>query len=597
MPEPRRIVVLVVRHDTSTPAPNLADVRRLMLTGPHSVARYWRDNAENWFSFDAFDFFGPYDVMLPPPPASRREVRDRARAAAVAAGVNLDGYDSTVVIASPGAAGGKGYDVGATGIGPDNAAVLPSSGDFTYYCHEVGHVLGFNHSYGIPTTGGDWSDDGIDQLHPVYGDPYDIMSSAAFGGAQPTFQLPESDAIPGFAASRNAGPMLARAQLHFYRPAAMEATGKVRHVYENGNDEVVTLYPAGSGAAGAELIAYHPAGEDDRARGRVYVEYRHRFDFNAGSRWDEGLAAAGKARDRSGVIVHVVRDVPEGDQTAVWYAGRVVFPSPDCDVVVETPRGAATVTVSDEFMQDGNPAFVRVRVSRATRPRLSVREASSDAVEATESERRVDPEYPWAGEFSWERRSTTRTTTYVPVASGLGGASPIDAASAVTVRWLVDGAELAAGAGVLTFTPAGAGREVRLTHDLNAETGRLTLTNTPADGSFSATVVARASAGAGASASVTTTFSVDGMSEGWGPDHQRFLDFWDRITHPIPKQRFGPVKLGPDDRRDAFGKFQLGLTLQAFDQLRQANPAVAARVTPMIIDQQRLVDMPQALRE
>src|SRR5262249_36063702 len=154
------------------------------------------------------------------------------------------------------------------------------------------------------------------------GDPYDLMSSAAFGGAAPTCQLPAADAVAGFSGSLQAGPMLARAQLHFFKPGALEAVGKVRHVFENGNDEVVTLYPAAHGTVGSrELFVYHPIDEDAQARGRVYVEYRQPFDISPNSRWDKGLAQTGDNRDRCGVVVHVVKNIPDKEETAVSYGG------------------------------------------------------------------------------------------------------------------------------------------------------------------------------------------------------------------------------------------------------------------------------------
>jgi hypothetical protein len=47
-----------------------------------------------------------------------------------------------------------------------------------------------------------------------------------------------------------AGPMLSRANLHFFKPGALDATNKVRHIYEGGADNVITLYPAGQGDVG-----------------------------------------------------------------------------------------------------------------------------------------------------------------------------------------------------------------------------------------------------------------------------------------------------------------------------------------------------------
>jgi hypothetical protein len=53
--------------------------------------------------------------------------------------------------------------------------------------HEVGHMLGYAHSYGLANRG----DSG--KLTNRYGDPFDIMSAATFGNASPTFSF---DPVP-----------------------------------------------------------------------------------------------------------------------------------------------------------------------------------------------------------------------------------------------------------------------------------------------------------------------------------------------------------------------------------------------------------------
>ena len=401
MNEQRRVAVISVCHD-DTPLPSIPDCKALFLTGPDSIASYWRDNTDNWFEFPAFDFFGPYKIVLPPPPDTRATLWNQARAAAGAAGVNLAGYDGFIVVNFPGHVNDVGYDHGSNGSGPGRAAMVGARDTHTFYCHELGHVLGFDHSYGLLNSGADWTRDGINQLYPVYGDPYDLMSSAAFGGAAPTMLLPAPFA--GFPVASNAGPMLARAQLHFYRPMAMERTGKVGHIHEDGDDSLFTLYPAGHGEDGkCELVVYHPTNEDAGARGRIYIEYRQPFDVLPGTRWDKGLAADGEQRDRRGVIVHVVKDIPGLTTPAVWYAGRICFPSPDTDVAVETPHGTAVVTVSDEFMHEAAPVHIRVRVTRRTRKRVSLSEQANDRTTVILSEKRAIPGWSFAGEFAWER--------------------------------------------------------------------------------------------------------------------------------------------------------------------------------------------------
>ena len=75
MAEQRRIAVLVVRDDATRPWPSMADVQQLVLYGGSSIARYFRETAEDWFQLSPLDFFGPFDVTLPPPPVVRATER------------------------------------------------------------------------------------------------------------------------------------------------------------------------------------------------------------------------------------------------------------------------------------------------------------------------------------------------------------------------------------------------------------------------------------------------------------------------------------------------------------------------------------------
>src|SRR2546423_168751 len=102
MSEQRRIVVLLVRHDSSMNPPAVADCMNLLSSGLWSIGRYWTDNTADWINFAAFDYFGWYDIQLPPPPDSRYTIRQRASEAAAARGVNLGAYDGYIILAFPG---------------------------------------------------------------------------------------------------------------------------------------------------------------------------------------------------------------------------------------------------------------------------------------------------------------------------------------------------------------------------------------------------------------------------------------------------------------------------------------------------------------
>lgn len=137
-------------------------------------------------------------------------------------------------------------------------------------------MLGFEHSYGIPTLGGDQDGDNIPEPGPVYGDPYCIMSGATFGGANPSVDLRtkfRQRELPGLPNAWSSGPPPSRALVHFQMPLAVEMAAKVVHVREGADDRYQRLVVSGD-APGAEVIVYHPTFEWPNGMGRVYVEYR-----------------------------------------------------------------------------------------------------------------------------------------------------------------------------------------------------------------------------------------------------------------------------------------------------------------------------------
>lgn len=544
MSQPRRFAVLLIRHDTSRTPPDRATCQSILSLGTWSVARYWSDNSENWFQFAAFDFFGWYDVALPPPPSTRQVIAQKARDAASAANVNLSTYDSFIVMAFPGA----GYDAGADGIGTGHTAVLNSLVDRTFMCHEVGHVLGFDHTYGILTSGADWSNDGVTQLYPVYGDPYDLMSSATFGGANPTFTLPASEAHADFPNALSAGPMATRALLHYTCPQALESTAKVRHESEGGDNEIVTLFPAGSGEVGkAELFVFHPAEEDGQGRGRVYVEYRQPNPTFGGTRWDQGLAAAGDSRSRTGIIVHTVKDDPASNSPVIWYAGRITFPTADTDVQVDTPFGPVTVSVGPEHAREVNPLWITARITKGiVAPGILLETPPpTDAVVVLSSEKRRIPGWDFLGEFTWERRATTRTEQYIAVTSGLGGAGSIDKSKTITLRWFIGNCMCMNPSGTVALIPTGGVHSVHVSYVLDDAKGILTLSNDPNEGEYSVSVRVEAyDLDWRLSASANSHFDAPGIEEGWGADYQAFARWFYHITHPVPKWRPGPPIIG-----------------------------------------------------
>jgi hypothetical protein len=543
-----RIAVIIARNDPSTPGISQEAVRAALLTMPNGVLRYWQDATENWFSFPTFDVFGPFDVNLQPPPSARQSIIDTARAAA---GADLSGYDNVVVILAPGRALAEnpssdplapplvptGYDAGANGMGPGSAAVLPSVETHTFFAHEIGHLLGFDHSWGLLNHGVDYGHTGAQSN--VYGDPYDIMSASSFGDSSPVFQLPAA-AIPAeFSGLTSAGPGAARALVHFYMPLALESVGRVRHV-QTAEEVFVLLHPAGSRLTSQpELIVWHPAGEDAAGRGRVYVEYRQFFQFAAGTRWDQGLATTGDDRTRAGIVVHTVRNASGSDQAVLWYAGRITFPTVDTDILIDTDHGKVRVSIDPANATEGPPGIVRVTVSAIQNTaRLWLDISESDTKVVLSSEKRPIPGWEFAGTFTWEKRGVSHSMQLAPMTAGLGLA-PTDAADTVAVNWKVAGQLLDPAAASVSMNITG--RPATLAYKIDVARRSLSLTSNAADGAYSVQITAEASEPSTHPIPLTAsaTFVTVGVEEGWGDDYQRFMAFIQRITHPKPKPRIG----------------------------------------------------------
>lgn len=586
MSEPRKFAVILARHDVSTMPPTVADVRTFLRSSPYAVTRYWQDTTNDWITFDQFDVFGWYDVALPMPPDGRANTANIAKAAAQAAGQSLDGYDGFVVMLYPGQAvvPGKPAPVGYDGGTSGNTSTVMASDPHMFVAHEMGHVLGFDHTYGIPNTGADYDGDNIPDYSPVYGDPYDIMSAESFGGADPTVDYAATfgvAALPGLPGAWIGGPMPARAMVHFYKPLALEAAGKVRHVYETGDDLIVRLNRAGEGGDGAEVLVYHPANEPANGMGRVYVEYRQPDVHAYGTRWDAGLAGSGDERDRAGLVVHVVRPIPGTDTPAVWYAGRIVLPNPDLDVTVDTPSGSVRVTLSEASALVPAAPWVDVRVNRAQAVYLVLRQSTQETRQVTATEQREIPGWSFAGTFSWEHRDVTSTATFLPVSAGLGHGGSYQDAETISIRWLVGGEPLLSGTGQLRVTPPPVGHEVTIDYAIEPGTHRLTLSNHPPDGPYAVSVVCEArEAGGAGPLTAQSGYQAPASEEGWGADYQRFMDYFYRVTHPYPKVPIGPVH-GWNEQRFEWAA-------QSILQMAGVNAQAAAVMRTMLQESQRV---------
>jgi hypothetical protein len=208
-----KLAILRARHNPDSQSPGKLEAKisdkaclETLMTGParRSVLNYWSDNTDGYLDLvDSALFpwvdvtFAATDVDVVTNKIPRDLQLSKAYAATKAINGNQDltGFDGFVVLTHPGqltipnpmvATPGQPLTLaisfeGGTGSGllGKGACALPSSSsDHTFMCHEVGHVLGFGHSYGVWNNGVEWDGQPPWDQGQIYGDPYDIMSSA-----------------------------------------------------------------------------------------------------------------------------------------------------------------------------------------------------------------------------------------------------------------------------------------------------------------------------------------------------------------------------------------------------------------------------------
>jgi hypothetical protein len=259
---------------------------------------------------------------------------------------------------------------GGTGGGVSDgkaACVLPvMSSDHTFMVHEVGHVLGFKHTYGVWNNGIEWDNQPPWDQGQVYGDPYDIMSSASFGTRNRDSTLPQYIGSPAFAGPAvsgwpnpkavNMGPAPARAHVHLWDDKAIPAK-RVRHIQTPGGNVIsARIYAAGAHQGSPELIVIHPQNEDSAGRGRCYLEYR------AKGGWDQGTDLGGTDLARQALVAHTLADAA-GDGVRCWYRGRILVPL-EADTDLDVAGTSLTVRA---VYADEEAGYVDVKSERASR--------------------------------------------------------------------------------------------------------------------------------------------------------------------------------------------------------------------------------------
>jgi hypothetical protein len=368
-----RIGIIRAWHDMNVPRISDQVCISMLMTGENSVFRYWANTSRNHLDFVDSPMF-PWVKMTLGADTSR-EAQAKAAVDALRARFPdpepLAGLNGLIVLTDPGnrempnpkagqpgqpATLTVGFDGGTTSVAGLPVAVLPvMTSDHTFMCHELGHVLGFQHSFGLDNNGADWDpNDATIILIPEYGSPYDLMSSASFGSrwlgtgpfysASPTFVGP---AVAGWPNTRafSMGPHLSRANLHLQMPDALAGRVINAGYPQIGASVNARIVPA-SASNGNCLLILHPPGEPASGAGRVYVEYRTR------SGWDRGMDPLGPDLARDGVVVHTVVDQPNAGPR-VWYRGAIPTVSVDRDVAVtSTPLVVRAVVGNDDKFVD-----------------------------------------------------------------------------------------------------------------------------------------------------------------------------------------------------------------------------------------------------
>jgi hypothetical protein len=574
MSQPYKVAVVLLRHNTLQPSPKMKDVRNYLYSGRFSIARFWRDSTYDWVTFPRFDIFGWYNVALPPAPSDRRETVETAKDCLRKAKVALDNYDRIFVIRFPGMdADGHGYDSGAiTGY----AAAINSFDSHLWAAHEFGHLLGFNHSYGILTLGGDQDNDGIQEPSPVYGDPYCIMSAATFGGANPSVDLSikfQQKKLSGLPNAWLSGPPPSRALVHFQMPLAIEMAAKVMHIREGVNDDNFhRLYVSGSGGTdGAEVIVYHPINEFPGGLGRVYIEYRKPADGFEGTRWDSGLKHTGTDLANAGIVIHVIRPDPVSDAPVVWYVGHIILPTTDLDITVDTITGPVRVSIDEISAMSGMPMVANIKVNREKGRSMNIIEKSEETRKVIASEARSNQSWPLMGPFTWETREVTRTTRFRPFVTGLGGTGTFEGSNNIFINWNVGGIDLPHGGKSINVILPSSGKTVRVRYSIDPRSSEITLSNRPSDGPYTIPVVCTATTPGDVGSVVgTRNYSAPTLEEGWGEDYYRFLDWWHDMINPIPIEVPGPPRWWIQERFDRL--------TQQIEIIKQINPDLAVRL-------------------
>jgi hypothetical protein len=615
---PLAVLRVDIGNPRGVPDPSSASYRALFAPGRHTgVLGYWEAVTYGYYELSGSkvftrrlhipiaDVLGPLgrrpDRTIAYTVQEREFIGNRVCELAGAAGIDLSPFRGLVIVLRQQATYRR-RPVDQYGAGAAETSsglpfcVFPVTGSHSIMAHEVGHVLGWAHSWGL-LNGSSWRPKPFDMTR-VYGDPFCVMSADTYGGQNPRFGQAApagSDWPAGTYAASGCGPALATVRRN--RPEVLQRNSCVRRVSSGRWSEglgTVRLHVASLPGAGLTklLVLDEPASAPGDASGTWYIEYR------AQDGWDRGLVpdAAFERLTVPAVVVHQVRRerecVPDSDETGhlpectvqrrrgrsqdfgeqARFIARIPVPpplSPDWHA-----PGAPYLRV-DGWAPDGSwvDLYVGAPVAAGYRALLPLElpaavERSRRMVASGQEDVRV-PCVPQSQRFSWTLDEVSQELTLTARVRGYGrGTGPTGKGQMLT--WTIGGHTVEAPA---AGEPAATGRvsipvdvqrfgpgprpatirgwDVTVEYEATGD-GRLVLRNSPADGNYGIQVEAMAVDASGSRASQRQQrrpVLFQGHALRWEEGYHRLLDgCLDELTEKFRDLQFEPPEFPPPRR-------------------------------------------------